>query len=467
MTDVAAQNSQGMYFMNLPQNHLLNPALRPSNRLYIGLPVVSGVNINLTNNFLNFSDVFLQGKQPSDSIISFLHDDFYIDKFLSKIKERNSFELQTSVQLLGIGFSAGNDFYFFMDVNERIESNIVMPGDLIRLGFKGNEGLVGKTIDLSSLRADVKYFHEVGFGLSKNLTEKLRIGAKVKLFFGVTAGSIKNNALKLTVNSDYTHTLNADMAVNISGPVNFYLSPDNKIDSAEFDNERFDSSDGIKKFLTNTNNPGFGFDIGAEYRITDRIIVSAAVSDLGFIKWKSDLTNLKAEGNYDFQGLAIQDVYDGTISFEDFGRGIIDSLVNSLSVTDRKEPFTTYFPVGVTIGGRYNLTDKFSFGILSHSRIIGKQIKEALTLSANMNLSSLLSASLCYTASNHYYDNLGLGLAFRAGVVQFYFLTDRIPVKWDKITREDGSTFSLPARWNSINARFGMNLVFGNRMVKE
>src|SRR4030042_5313708 len=76
LTDVAAQNSQGMYFMNLPQNHLLNPALRPSNRLYIGLPVVSGVNINLTNNFLNFSDVFLRGKQPSDSIISFLHDDF-------------------------------------------------------------------------------------------------------------------------------------------------------------------------------------------------------------------------------------------------------------------------------------------------------------------------------------------------------------------------------------------------------
>lgn len=41
--EAAAQNSQVLYYMNLPQNHLLNPALRPSNNLYIGIPVVSGV----------------------------------------------------------------------------------------------------------------------------------------------------------------------------------------------------------------------------------------------------------------------------------------------------------------------------------------------------------------------------------------------------------------------------------------
>jgi len=41
--DVSAQNSQVLYYMNLPQNHMLNPALRPSNSVYIGLPVVSGI----------------------------------------------------------------------------------------------------------------------------------------------------------------------------------------------------------------------------------------------------------------------------------------------------------------------------------------------------------------------------------------------------------------------------------------
>jgi hypothetical protein len=465
--DVTAQNSQGMYFMNLPQNHLLNPAFRPSSRLYIGLPVISGVNLSLNNNFINFSDVFLKGKQPSDSIISFIHDDFDVDRFLSRIKERSSVELQSVVQLLGVGFSAGKDLCFFMDINERAESNLVFPGDLIRLGFLGNADMAGMAIDLSSLRADLRYFHEVGFGASKNVTEKLRIGAKAKLFFGVAAGSIENNALKLTVNNDYTHTLNADMALNISGPLQFYVNDENKIDSVEFDNERFDNFNGIRKFLTNTTNPGFGFDIGAEYKITDRIIVSAAVTDFGFIKWKTDLTNLKVAGSYDFQGLSLQDVYDGTVTFEDFGKGIIDSLVNSFTITDNKEPFTTTLPFGVSVGGKYNLTDKFSFGVLSHSRILGKQVKQALILSANMNLSNIFLASLCYTASNHYYDNLGLGFAARAGVVQFYLFADRIPVIWNKVTTEGGSSFTLPARWNNLHTRFGINLIFGNRMLKE
>ena len=79
--DVSAQNSQVLYYMNLPQNHMLNPALRPSNSIYIGLPVVSGINYNINNNYVNFSDVFLKG-QPKDSIISFLHPSYNVDKFL-------------------------------------------------------------------------------------------------------------------------------------------------------------------------------------------------------------------------------------------------------------------------------------------------------------------------------------------------------------------------------------------------
>src|SRR5664279_5208670 len=75
VADASAQNSQVMYFMNLPQNHLENPALRPSNSVYVGLPVVSGINLNFNNNFVNFSDVFLKG-QPKDSIISFLNPSY-------------------------------------------------------------------------------------------------------------------------------------------------------------------------------------------------------------------------------------------------------------------------------------------------------------------------------------------------------------------------------------------------------
>ena len=105
-------------------------------------------------------------------------------------------------------------------------------------------------------------------------------------------------------------------------------------------------------------------------------------------------------------------------------------------------------------------------GILSHSIITGKQLREPLTLSANLNLGNAFSASLSYTSENRRYDNFGAGLAFRLGIFQFYFITDRIPVMWNKVTTSN-KTISLPYNWNTINMRLGMNLAFGNNMGKK
>jgi opacity protein-like surface antigen len=460
-----AQNSQVLYFMNLPQNHILNPALKPSNSVYVGLPVLTGVNLNLTNNFFNFSDLFSEGLKVSKSNIPFLSADFDRDKFLSKIKDLNYFEPKVSVQLLGLGFKTGKDLYIFLDINENAEVNLVAPRDLIRLAFLGNQDFTGQTFDLSSTKTDFNYYNEIGIGASKNITPKLRIGAKGKLLFGITAGSLKATTLDLKVNNDYTNTLNADVVFDLSAPVVFYTDSGNDVDSAKFDDERFDTSKGITKFITNTKNAGFGLDIGAEYSITDKIVVSAAITDLGFIKWKTDVTNLKARKNIELSGLDFEDIYDGNATIDDIIASLQDSIGHAVSTAGQPRPFTTRLAAGAVLGGKYILNDKFSFGVLSYSRFIGQQIKEALTFSANMNIGSVLSTSLTYTACNSSYNNLGFGLGVRALWAQFYFLVDRIPFSWKKAGSGDDS-FTLPANWNTIHTRFGMNLVFGNKMKK-
>lgn len=465
LADASGQNSQTMYFMNLPQNHLLNPALRPTNSIYIGLPALSGINININNNFVNFSDVIIKG-QPKDSLISFLHPDYNVDKFLAKIKDKNSMEPESMIQLLGVGFSLGQDSYVFLDINDRIDGNIVLPGDLFKLALKGNEGFVGSKIDLSSLRGDIKYYREFGVGISRNFTDKLRLGIKGKLLFGIAGASIDNKSLGITVNEDYSHTFDANLAVNMSGPVNVYMDSKHNIDSIVFDDNRFKTSGGVTDFLSGKKNLGLGLDIGATYELTDRILVSASITDLGFIRWKKDVTNLKANNQFEFSGLNMLDVINGTKTIDELGKDMLDSLKNAFVVSNTKAPFTTYLPFGISFGGSYSVTRQFSVGLLSYSRVIGKQIREALTLSANINLGNTLSASLSYTAENHQYDNLGAGLAFRAGVAQFYLITDRIPVAWYKI-KNDKSNIVLPANWNTFNLRLGMNLVFGNRLKEK
>jgi hypothetical protein len=458
---VSAQNRQVSYFMNIPQNHLANPAYKPSSSVYIGLPGMSGFSVSVNNNFLKFSNVFLKG-QTNDSVLTFLHPDFNADDFLSTINDKNSIEPRISVPVLSVGFAAGEDGYFSLDIIDRIDGNIVLPGDLFGLALKGNEGFAGSKIDLSSLRTDMKYYREAGFGYSRQITSRLRMGVRGKLFFGVAAASVKNNALSVTVNDDYSHVIDADLSVNISAPFNVTKETNGDIKSIEFDDSALDSRNKVLKYMLSGENMGFGIDIGATYDVSERIKVSAAVTDFGYINWKRDVNNFVASNQFVFNGLDLSEVIDGTKSFDEVGNEMLDSLKNAFRVSDTNNSFKTFIPLGFTVGASYNLTPSLSAGLLSYTRFIGKQVKEALSISANANIGTSFSASLSYTAVNQSYDNIGAGIAFRTGFFQFYMLTDMIPFSWNKIVI-DNSTIPLPVSFNTINLRLGMNLVFGNR----
>jgi Family of unknown function (DUF5723) len=461
LQDAASQNSQVLYYMNLPQNHLLNPALTPSNSFYLGVPALTGINININNNFVNFSDVIMPN-QKGDSLISFLHPSYNVDNFIKKLNAINFISPEINIQLLGMGFRAGKDLFVSLDVTERILGNFALPKDLFVLALKGNNDFLGKTIDLSGLDARLQYFHEFGMGISKNIGSKLRIGVRGKLLFGVANASLNNKSLGLTVNNDYSWDFNANMSASISGPVKVYMSKANKIDSVVFDQEK------IKKpaFFANTGNMGLGLDLGAVYQLTGRINISASITDLGFINWKNDVTNLQASSTFKFNGFNITDVANGTKTMDQLAQDMVDSLKNSFTIKNDNQGFRTYLPMGVSVGGSFNLTKSLTLGILSYSRFIGKQIREAVTLSANLNLGNALSTSLSYSMENQNYNNLGAGLALRLGIFQIYFIADKIPVMWNKIVT-GSTTIPLPENWNTINLRLGLNLAFGNKEKKK
>lgn len=458
-TVASGQNSQVLYYMNLPQNHFLNPAMRPSNSLYIGLPGMSGINLNMNNNFVNFSDVIVKG--PEGSLVTFLHPDYDISKFLSKIKNSNSIEPEAMVQIFGLGFSAGKSYISF-DVNERAEGNMVIPGDLFRLALEGNEAFLGKSIDLSSLRGDIKYFREAAIGYSRELFPGLRAGVRIKYLGGIAAVSIKNRGLSVTVNDDYSHTFDADITMNFSAPVQIYRDGEGIIDSIAIDDDR------LKDIVTSPfpRNSGFGIDLGVVYSLTNKINVSASLTDFGYIRWKNDVTNLKSKNSFLYSGLNITDVVNGDKEIEDVANELLDSLKTAFDPRQTSDPFSTLMPFGFTVGGSYNLTKSFSVGVISYSRFIGKQVRQSLTFSGNLNLGNAFSTSISYSASNHRWDNIGAGIAFRLGVVQFYMLSDRIPISWNRI-KDGENSFLVPYSWNSVNLRLGMNLVFGNRVKKK
>jgi len=465
VNSINAQTSQVLYYMNLPQSNTLNPAFQPSGRTYVGLPVISDISFRLDNNFLSLSELF-SGGVISDTAFTFLQPGPELDQFIAGLGDKNSLEPRVGLQLFGLAFTIGKDLRITFDITDRFDANIVFPGDLLRLGIEGNESFIGRNIDLSSLRTDFKYYHEIGFGASKNITEKLRIGARLKLLSGVAAAYLDNDGLSLTVNEDFTHTLNADVALNFSAPFTFTTDEDGIIHGVDFDDERFNSGNDAMSYLLGFSNPGLGIDVGAEYRFNDMFAVSAALNDIGFIKWKRDRTELSARTTIEMIGLTLQDVYDESLSFDDLMNWALDSIQNSIEIIDAPAAFTTSLPFSLTAGASFTPVSFFTAGVLSQTRFEGKQVHEAFTLSGNINFGNTFSTTLAYTLANRRYDNLGFGIAVRGGFFQFFALVDNIPMRYTRVTNGEDD-FRMPENLYTVHARFGLNLVFGNKIEEK
>lgn len=458
-----SQNSRILYFMNLPQNRILNPALRPPDSMNIALPA-SGFAMSLNNNFLNFSDVVAHGR--NDSLMTFLHPDFNTDKFLNGIRRQNSVDLDLSVQLLGFGFRTGKTGYLFFDINEKMQARTVIPGDLFELALKGNEAFAGRYIDLSALKADMKFYHEFGLGYSRDISKRLRAGVKGKFLLGMFSTTLTNKSLGIKVNEDYSHVFDSDAAINFSAPLTI-VRDGNNIKDLHYEEDFFRNT----WLLKGKKNLGVAIDAGVTYSLSEKLELSAAITDLGLIRWRNNVTNLLSRNKFEFNGIDMTGVINGNETFEQAGRELLDSLKDSVLPVELHEAFTSFTPSTLNMAAGYRVSKNFAFGILSTSRFMGGQVKESLTMSANMNLGSSLLVSVSYTASNHRLDNIGAGIAVRLSVLQFYIMSDRIPLYWNKIYTGSGNNKNhdfvpVPANLNTFDLRFGMNLVFGHRKKK-
>jgi hypothetical protein len=447
------QTSRVMYFMDLPQARFHNPAFSPTDSLYIGIPVITGVGFSINNNFVGFSDVIMRGR--SDSLITFLHPDYDKEKFLSKLRKHNSIDADMIVQLLGFGITLGRG-YLFIDINERLGMTSSLPRDLLLIAIRGNEGFAGKYTDLSSLAGGFNYYHEAGIGYSREILPGIRGGFRAKFLFGVAASTLVNRNLGVTIFPDFSHEIVTDIALNSHGPLAVLR------DGGDIDNFEFSRDELVQSIMMKNINPGAGLDLGLTYDISKEIQVSAAVTDIGFIRWRKQVTNVGIAQSFQITGVNVSDVLRGEQSFSDALGQVLDTLQNSVSFTSNTDPFSTFLPMRLNLGGSYRIRPDLSVGLLSHSRFTGGRIRQSVTLSANYYIQDKLSASLAYTIANNRFDNIGAGIAYRAGVFQFYAASDRIPVVWNRITANDGDTsFLIPNNWNTIDVRIGMNLVFG------
>ncbi len=454
-----AQDPMSLYFLeNVPQSNFINPAMAPRCNGFIGVPGINSIYINYQSNLP--ADVLLQS---SDSgTISLLSQYYDYGKLYDVIGDGAQIRTYELISPIIFGFRLDKSYITF-SMSEKIKLNGTIASDLFKIPQYGFPE--GSTFNFAGTGVDLQLYSEYALGYSRNLTKKLRIGGRFKLLQGLA--SIKTDISKARLEtSNEVWKLDAQGDIYSSGPLEITTDEDGNVDANikdEFKN--MDVGTIFKDYGTNFSNLGLAIDIGATYELNEAWSFSASLNDLGFISWKNDLNSIHFNGQYDFEGLVINN--DNVDSIDQAVDDLIDTIKTVINYHARNEKYTTGIGTMLYFGGQYHVNHVVSIGLLSRSTFDRNYFHQEFNLSANVNLYQAITANLNYNVALTGENYLGFGLAIRGGPIQFYMLLDHIPLVYTNYVLENGNKIPAGADMRAFNVMFGLNLIFGAHGFKD
>ncbi len=207
----------------------------------------------------------------------------------------------------------------------------------------------------------------------------------------------------------------------------------------------------VKNYAFKKKNNGLGIDLGGVYKLNQKISFSASLIDLGYIKWKQDVTTYQSvnpDAQFTFKGIDINQMVNAD-STSDPMQTMTDSLTKIFKIDTIHVSYKTRLASQIYLGANYNFTEKINTGILFYGQFFDKKIHPAIALSYNQRLGRWFNYSISYSIYNRSYNNVGLGFGLNLGPVQWYIVSDNIL----------GPIF--PQNTKNIHLHTGLNLTFG------
>ena len=389
-----AQHTYSGYFTDgYLFRHEMNPAAS-NEQSYVSMPGIGNVDVSLRGN-LAVKDVLynVNGKTTT-----FLNPAVSADEFLGNIKDKNRIRTDVNVQVLGVGFKAFGG-YNTVGVNARANVNVNLPGALLRLA---KQGIENKTYDISDFDAHGEAYAELAFGHSRDINENLRVGGKLKFLLGAGNVDAQFKKAQLTLGeNEWTAVTDAEVQASVK---NLTYKTETKMRGPEGEEHRHTYVNDLDYDKFGLNGFGLAIDLGAEYKLDDDWRFSAALLDLGFIRWNNNMvasTNGEKTFTTDKYIFNLDD--EATNSFENEGDRLFDDLCNLYELQNNGDKGGRTRMLGATfnLGAEYALPAyrKLTFGLLNSTRIQGEYSWTQFRLSANVAPTNIISVGV----------NLGVG----------------------------------------------------------
>ncbi len=401
----AQSTFRSSYFLdNMTMRHKLNPA-QINDYGYFSIPVLGGLNFETTSN-IGLSDFLYP--MSDGSLATFMHPDVSADEFLSGFNKNNSFVESLDMTLFSLGF-VGNGSYSTFDVSLKQNASLTIPigyFDFMKNGLNKDE------YNLSGLAFDATSYVDISMGHAREITDKLTVGLKVKVLLGLANANVELDDLTLKTSAD-EWMLRSSGTGNISFMGQSFINSDDEFE--------------VPDTFTNMKLSGFGLgvDLGATYKLMDNLTLSAAITDLGFIRWNS-ANQVTISGEVVYTGFEDIDINDYEASTEQ----AVDQLTEDLEAMTTPsmssgDSYKTSLYTTILVGGEYSMLDDMLSAGLLYTTTFGISPVTEFTASANFKPTEWFNCALTGTVSNTgtYW---GWIVNFCPRGVNFYFGSDSV-----------------------------------------
>ncbi len=446
-----AQTLNSAYFTDeYAMRHTMNPAFG-NEQNYVSIPALGNLNVKMQGNF-GIGDVIFDNPTPGGKKnTTFMHPDISVSDALAGFSTGNNrIMADVNLAILSAGFKAWGG-YNTVELNSRTNVGIGLPYELFE--FAKNVG--NKNYDIGDINVNAQSFVELAFGHSRQINEKLRVGAKLKLLFGVARADLEMKDMKAELASNEKWIVSGQATADVSMKGFTYTSERKEYEEVYPGHEDYEHVTDVDVDGAGLGGFGMAIDLGGVYKINDDWTVNASLLDLGFISWSNNARAQNIKDKFEFDGF-----HDVAVSSENGDKlsthadRYADQIAEFANLQDVGETGGRTTGIGATlnIGAEYTLPvyRKIKFGALSSTRIRGAYSWTEGRLSANYTPLDWLDGGVTF-AVNSFTASMGWILNIHPKGYNFFIGMDHLLGK----TAKQGIPLS-----SNANVALGMSITW-------
>jgi hypothetical protein len=438
-TTIGGAQMKTSYFMeNSVPRYQLNAALTP-NHGYVNFPFlpIAALGMDVNNNFATLDNFIYPNGQGGH--VTFMHPSVDASQFLNSLPAHPSLRAEVNYNLLGFAkYHNRRDYFWSFGLNLRTTADATIPKEIFSILKDFRDG----SYNVSDIAISGSSFLEFAFGYAGPVGwQNIVIGGRLKFLVGLAQLDASLNNIKLDVDKD-------KLGVSANGTMQLHHALMN------FDNRPTNENGGINManlldyknsfgFKNGISGLGVAIDLGIDAKFfSERLKVSAAVNDLGFIKW-GKANNFIADMDdivYEFRGINFDTGDSEVIKPEDIS-------FRRLSSQDYSRKLTSTMNFGVEYNFFKNL---LGVGVVSHIRKTSMADYSEFMVVGTVRPSKWFTAAVSHSIVQNKFGLFGLALNFHPRGLNFFLGFDYIPTKMGTI-----DNVPVPMNLKSFNTYIG------------